>query len=94
MLAFEKKPSLINDIKKAYDRSLGGPGLRGGTAEGMDRVLRLPLLCEEDDTVVLEKLEDLSDIVVLATSAGTVTIPGPGVFVLLCNIDIKLDRGR
>ena len=89
MLAFEKKPSLINDIKKAYDRSLGGPGLRGGTAEGMDRVLRLPLLCEEDDTVVLEKLEDLSDIVVLAISAGTVTIPGPGVFVLLCDIDIK-----
>ena len=90
MLAFEKKPSLINDIKKAYDRSLGGPGLRGGTAEGMDRVLRLPLLCEEDDTVVLEKLEDLSDIVVLAMSAGMVTIPGPGVFVLLCDIDIKL----
>ena len=92
MLDIEKKPSLIliNEIKKAYDRSLGGPGLRGGTAEGMDRVLRLPLLCEEDDTVVLEKLEDLSDIVVLAISAGTVTIPGPGVFVLLCDIDIKL----
>ena len=82
--------SLINNIKKAYDRSLAGLGLRGGTAKGMDsRVLRLPLLCEEDDTVVLEKLEDLSDIVVLAISAGTVTIPGPGVFVLLCDIDIK-----
>ena len=49
------------------------------------------MLCEEDDTVVLEKLEveDLSDIEVLAMSAGTVTIPGPGVFVLLCDIDIK-----
>ena len=91
MLAFEKKQSLINDIKKAYDRSLGGPGLRGGRAEGIERVLQRPLLCEEDDTVVLEKLEveDLSDIEVLAMSAGTVTIPGPGVFVLLCDIDIK-----
>ena len=48
-LAFKRKQSQINDVKIAYDRSLGGPELIGGTAEGMDRVLRLPLLCEEDD---------------------------------------------
>ena len=88
-LASERKQSQINYFKKAYDRSLGGPGLIGGTAEGIDRVLRLPLLCEEDETVVLEKLEDLSDIVVLAMSAGMVTIPGPGVFILLCDIDVR-----
>ena len=38
---------------------------------------------------MLEKLEDLSDIVVLAMSAGMVTIPGPGVFILLCDIDVR-----
>ena len=65
---------------ETYDRSLGGPGLKGGTAEGIDKVLRLPLLCE--DNVELEKFEDLLDIVVLEMSGGT--IPGPGVFILLC----------
>ena len=33
--------------------------------------------------VELEKFEDLSDMVVLATSGGTIAIPGPGVFILL-----------
>ena len=68
-------------LEKTYDRSLGGPGLKGGTAEGIDKVLRLPLLCE--DNVELEKFEDLLDIVVLEMSGGT--IPGPGVFILLCD---------
>ena len=44
-------------------------------------MLRLPLLCE--DNVELEKFEDLLDIVVLEMSGGT--IPGPGVFILLCD---------
>ena len=70
---------------ETYDRSLGGPGLKGGTAEGIDKVLRLPLLCE--DNVELEKFEDLLDIVVLEMSGGT--IPGPGVFILFCYSEIK-----
>lgn len=72
---------------KTYDRA-GGPGLKGGTAEGIDKVLRLPLLCEDTpDMVELEKFEDLFDMVVLEMSGGT--IPGPGVFVLLWVIEIK-----
>ena len=74
---------------KTYDRAWG-TGLKGGTAEGIDKVLRLPLLCEDTpDMVELEKFEDLSDMVVLATSGGTIAIPGPGVFILLWDIDIK-----
>ena len=75
---------------KTYDRAWG-TGLKGGTAEGIDKVLRLPLLLCEDtpDMVELEKFEDLSDMVVLATSGGTIAIPGPGVFILLWDIDIK-----
>ena len=66
---------------KTYDRA-GGPGLKGGTAEGIDKVLRLPLICEDTpDMVELEKFEDLLDMVVLEMSGGT--IPGPGVFILL-----------